>query len=187
MKLVRAIFLACIIGGFAVLFFALTPSRQLMEEPGESAGVDTKEDIRVEGLRYSEWEGDRLLWSMEAERVRYRHKEKKADLEEVAVTFFPAAGGKMFLWAKLVDFDLETGDLVAKGSIRGKSDQGYTFSTERLFYDSGERTVTTDDKVTLEKDRLTIQGIGMKGSLVDHRFQLLSSVNAVFAPRGSAP
>lgn len=187
MKFVRAIFLACILGGFAVLFFALTPPRHLMEQEGERTVPETNEDILVEGLRYSEWEGDRLLWSMEAERVRYRHKEKKADLEEVDVTFFPATRGKMFLWARQVDFDLETGNLVAQGSIRGKSDQGYTFSTERLFYDGSDRTVSTDDKVTLEKDRLTIEGVGMKGSLADHRFRLLSAVNAVFAPRGSTP
>jgi LPS export ABC transporter protein LptC len=93
----------------------------------------------------------------------------------------------MFLWAKFVDYDVQTRDLTARDSVRGKSDQGYDFFTESLVYDVDRREVETDDKVTLEKDRLTIQGKGMKGSLAEHRFQLLSAVRAVFAPQRAAP
>jgi len=124
---------------------------------------------------------------MGAERTRYHHQEKKASLEQVEVTFFPATGGKMLLWANLVDYDVQTKDLNASDSVRGKSDQGYDFVTESLLYDGDKREVSTDDKVTLEKDRLTIQGTGMKGSLADHKFRLLSEVRAVFSPQGIVP
>jgi LPS export ABC transporter protein LptC len=121
---------------------------------------------------------------MGAERTRYHHKEKRATLEDVEVTFFPASGGKMLLWANLVDYDVRTKDLKATDSVRGTSDQGYDFTTESLLYDGDKREVMTDDKVTLEKDRLTIQGKGLEGSLKDHRFRLLSEVRAVFSPQG---
>jgi LPS export ABC transporter protein LptC len=186
LKVVKGILLACIIGGFAALFFVLSPSRDLAEGKGEAAVPETDEDILLKGLRFAEWEGDRLSWSMKAERTRYHHDQKKATLEEVEVTFFPTSGGKMLLWAEVVDYDLETRDLAARQSVRGRSDQGYVFVTENLFYDGHEREVSTDDKVTLEKDRLTIQGVGMKGSLRDHRFRLLSGVSAVFSPQGAA-
>ncbi len=187
MKVVRGIFLCCIIGGFAALFFVLSPSQRLMEGREESGGLETEEDILVEGLLFSEWEEDRLIWSMGAERTRYHHPKKKASLEQVEVTFFPATGGKMLLWANLVDYDVQTKDLKASDSVRGKSDQGYDFVTESLLYDGDKREVSTDDKVTLEKDRLTIQGRGMKGSLADHKFRLLSEVRAVFSPQGIVP
>ena len=141
----------------------------------------------VKGLRFSEWEEGRRVWSMEAERARYRHSEKTASFDEVEVTFFPASGGKMLLLAKLVDYHLQTKELAARESVRGRSDQGYVFFTESLFYNGDRREVTTNDKVTLEKDRLTIQGVGMKGSLADHKFRLLSAVSAVFAPQGTLP
>ncbi len=187
MKVVRGIFLCCIIGGFAALFFVLSPSQRLMEGREESGGLETEEDILVEGLLFSEWEEDRLIWSMGAERTRYHHQKKKASLEQVEVTFFTATGGKMLLWANLVDYDVQTKDLKASDSVRGKSDQGYDFVTESLLYDGDKREVSTDDKVTLEKDRLTIQGTGMKGSLADHKFRLLSEVRAVFSPQGIVP
>jgi len=186
LKVVRGVLLACIIIGFAALFFVLSPSQNLMEGQGEAVAPETDEDILLKGLRYSEWEGDRLSWSMKAERTRYHHDQKKATLEAVEVTFFPSSGGKMFLWAGLVDYDLETRNLVARESVRGRSDQGYVIVTENLFYDGHKREVSTDDKVTLEKDRLTIQGVGMKGSLRDHRFRLLSAVSAAFSPQGAA-
>ena len=119
---------------------------------------------------------------MKAEHSRYHHEGEKASLEQVEVTFFPATGGKMLLWAKQVDCDVRTRDLMAHGSVRGKSDQGYVFSTESLLYDSDKREVRTGDKVSLEKDRLTIQGTGMEGSLADHNFRLLSAVRALFTP-----
>ena len=156
-----------------------------MEGQGEAAAPEPDEDILLKGLQYSEWEGDRLSWSMVAERTRYHHDQKKATLEVVEVTFFPASGGKMFLWAGVVDYDLETKNLAARESVRGRSDQGYVFFTESLLYDGHKREVSTDDKVTLEKDRLTIQGVGMKGSLGDHKFRLLSAVSAVFSPQGT--
>jgi len=187
LKVIRAIFLCCIIGGFAALFFVLSPSRRPLEGGAEPVGIETEEDILVEGIRFSEWEEDRLVWQMGAERTRYHHKEKKANLEQVEVTFFPATGGKMLLWANLVDYDVRTKGLRASDSVRGKSDQGYDFTTESLLYDGDKREVTTDDQVTLVKDRLTIQGTGMQGSLADHRFRLLSEVRAVFSPQGIVP
>ena len=184
MKFVRAVFLCCIIGGFAALFFVLSPSQRSRIGNEDSGGIETEEDILVEGIQFSEWDEGRLIWRMGAERTRYHHKEKRASLEEVEVTFFPATGGKMLLWANLVDYDVRTKGLRATDSVRGKSDQGYDFATESLVYDGNRREVTTDDKVTLEKDRLTIQGTGMRGSLRDHRFRLLSGVRAVFSPQG---
>jgi len=187
LKVVRAIFLCCIIGGFAALFFVLSPSHRPQVGGEESRGIETEEDILVEGIQFSEWEEDRLVWQMGAERARYHHKEKKASLDQVEVTFFPATGGKMLLWANLMDYDVRSKGLIARDSVRGKSDQGYDFATESLLYDGEKREVTTDDKVTLEKDRLTIQGTGMQGSLVDHKFRLLSEVRAVFSPQGIVP
>ncbi len=187
MKIVRGVFLACIIGGFAALFFTLSGPRRLAEGDGETRVVETEEDVLVEGLRFTEWREDRQTWSMTAERTRYHHKEKRASLEHVEVTFLPAEGGSMRMWAKAVDYDLQTRELMARDSVRGKSDQGYAFSTESLLYRGDEREVATDDQVTLEKDRLTIQGTGMQGSLVDHKFRLLSNVRAAFAPQGNSP
>jgi len=187
LKVVRGIFLCCILVGFAALLFMLSPSPRKAMEQGQRGGIETEEDILVEGLTFSEWEEDRLSWSMDAESGRYYHKEERASFEDAAATFFPSAGGKMKLWAKTVDYDLQARVLMARDSVKGKSDQGYDFSTTSLVYEGATRQVRTDDKVTLEKDRLTIQGTGMKGSLTDHTFRLLSDVRAVFIPQGTVP
>jgi LPS export ABC transporter protein LptC len=187
LNIARAVFFCCLVVAVAALFFGPIPSQRPTEEGEGTAGIETEEDIVVEGIGFSEWEEDRLVWTMEAERSWYRHAEEKARLEQVEVTFFPPGGGRMLLWATFVDYDVQTRDLWARESVRGRSDQGYDFTTESLLYDADEREVKTDDKVTLEKDRLTIQGTGMKGSLAEHRFHLLSAVRAEFAPQMTVP
>lgn len=169
------------------MLFLLRPSPRKGEVQGQGGGIETQEDILVEGLTFSEWEEARLSWSMDAESGRYYHKQEEASFEDVAATFFPADGGKMKLWAKSVDYDLQSRVLKARDSVRGESDQGYDFETSSLVYEGATREVRTDDKVTLEKDRLTIQGTGMKGSLTNHTFRLLSDVRAVFVPQGTVP
>jgi LPS export ABC transporter protein LptC len=187
LRVVRGILLACIIGGFVALFSVLNPPPNRMEGGEEVQGLETDEDILVEGLHYSEWEEDRVFWSMKAERALYHHQRKQVTFEQVEVTFFPSREGKMLLWANIVEYDLDSRNLVVREAVRGKSDQGYVFVTESLYYDGSKREVTTDDKVALEKDRLTIQGVGMEGSLVDHKFRILSGVHAVFSPQGTVP
>lgn len=184
MKVFRGIFLASLVAGFAALFVALNPGPRPTEEGDKGAEIETEGDILVEGLRFSEWEEDRRVWSMDAKRSRYDYDGQKATLDQVGVTFFPPEGAKMHLRADRIDYDLETRRLAARGDVQGKSDQGYVFSTESLLYDSDARVVSTSDQVTLEKDRLTIQGRGMEGSLADHRFRLMTAVRAVFVPRG---
>ncbi len=184
MKALKRIFLASLVAGFAGLFLLLNSGRGPTGEKDEGRGLETEGDILVDGLRFSEWEEDRRVWTLDAERSRYDYEAQRATLEQVVVTFCPPEGAKMVLSANLIDYDLGARRVRARGAVQGKSDQGYGFSTESLLYDTDARAVSTSDQVTFEKDRLTIQGTGMEGSLADHRFRLLKAVRAVFVPQG---
>jgi len=80
----------------------------MMEGADDVEKVEPEEDILVDGIHFTEWEEDRLDWVMNAERGRYYHEIERVDFEAVEVTFFPAAGGKLVLWADKVEYDLET-------------------------------------------------------------------------------
>ena len=147
----------------------------------------SEEDVAAETIQYSEWKGENKIWTLNAQRGRYHHKAKKASFEEAFVTFFSPEVGKMNLWAKAVFYDIETGDIKARGEVRGKSEEGYEFFTETLDYHAEKRIVDTEDKVRLQKDRLTLIGVGMRGFLEENRFNLLSSVAARFSPQATVP
>ncbi len=182
----RTFLLMILIGGFAAFFYLLIAARNPLEQEQE-VSLHSDEDVQIEGLQFSEWKGERRLWVLDAKKSKYNHKENKASFKDVEVMFFPQEGGWMELKAKELFYDRVTGDMIAIGDVNGDSNQGYHFLTEGLLYNADKRIVDTEDKVTLEKDRLVLEGIGMKGFLDQHRFMLLSSVRAVFSPRGTEP
>ncbi len=183
----RFLFLLCIAGGFIALFSRIGPSRRPAGEEGEGARPETAEDLVVDNLHYAEWKGEELVWVLDARLGKYYHDGSEARLKDVKVTFLSSSGRKVFLEADDVVYAVETGNLVARGDVRGRTGDGIRFTTTTLSFDGETREVRTADKVTLEKDRLTIVGVGMKGSLERRRFVLLSSVRAVFSPRGTGP
>ena len=179
MKILRSLILIFLLGGFALLFYEIMPSTGPKEE--REKRIQTDESIRLEGLHYMEWKDDTLSWVLDAKNAVFRHRVNKAFFKGVAVVFYPETGGKMHLYANNVIYDNETQDLAAEGKVWGESDQGYRFYTKSIFYHADKKEVSTQDKVTFKKDRLTIRGVGMAGSVADHRFDLLSSVKAEFS------
>ena len=112
----------------------------------------------------------------------YYHVEHRAHLVDVEVTLHGDGGGNMRMKADTVSYDTESRVLTAQGNVQGESDQGYSFFTASLTYDMDSREVETIDKVTIRKDRLSIEGLGMRGSLRENNFILFSEVRAEFAP-----
>jgi len=179
LKILRSFILIFLLGGFALLLYEIIPSKDAKEEVKNS--IQTDESIRLEGLYYTEWKDDRLSWVLDANNAVFRHRENEAVFKGVAVVFYPDTGGRMHLHADQVVYDNGTRDLTAEGKVWGESDQGYRFYTNRIFYDAEAEEVSTQDKVTFKKDRLIIRGVGVAGSVADHRFELLSAVRAEFS------
>lgn len=181
----RSLLLMPLTGVFILLLQAVAPAGNPVEEPEGGPGITTGQNIRVEGLHYTEWKGGKVLWELLSPGADYYHVEHLARLEDVEVTLHSDGNSKMRLEADTVSYDTETGILTAEGNVRGESDQGYKFLTASLVYDIDSREVNTLDKVTIRKDRLFIEGLGMKGSLRDNNFALYSEVRAEFAPEVS--
>lgn len=182
MKVIRGFFLIALLTGFAWLFWTLARETGRDGKVEELAGMQADEDIGVEGVSFFEWKRDELVWALDAKKMKYYHQEKRVDFEDVDVSFQVPAGGTLQIKAKTIRYDTETGNLIAEGEVKGKNDQGYQFVTDTLAYDADKREVQTPDKVTLRKDRLTIEGIGMQGFLERRRIELGSSVRAHLLP-----
>ena len=182
----RTLFLLLLIGGFSLLFYQFTSSKHPLDVADEIYSR-TDEDARIEGLHYKEWKDGALTWILDAHVAKYFHQAGVAGFEDAAVTFLPKTGDRISLHAKKVLYDVNTRLLTAEGGVSGESEQGFRFFTRALSYKADEKEVSTPDKVTLEKDRLIIEGVGMEGSLKEQRFVLLSSVRALFTPAEPQP
>ena len=161
------------------------PTKDPLDEAEKRVRGASDEDIRMEELQYKEWKGEELTWVLDARTAKYYYKKEEVRFQDVDVIFSPTSEGRIFLHAKKVFYDMSDRLLRAEGEISGENEQGLQLRTDRLFYKADQKEVNTPDKVTFQKDRLLIEGIGMKGSLKDRRFVLLSSVRAVFSPVAS--
>ncbi len=186
MRNTRTFLLVILIVGFAAFFYLLGGARNPKGQ-GKVVPLQSDEDVKIDGLKFSEWSGERRIWVLDAKKGKFNHKDNKANFQGVEVVFSPPEGGWMEMQARELVYDSITGDMIAKGDVEGESNKGYRFFTEGLFYYAEQRIVNTEDKVTLKKDRLILEGIGMKGFLEHNRFELFSSVRAVFSPMGAEP
>jgi LPS export ABC transporter protein LptC len=98
------------------------------------------------------------------------------------VVYFEPSGEKIHLRAERAFYDNRSRLLTATGNVDAESDRGYRFQTQTVYYNARDKQMSSQDKVTFRTDRLSIEGVGIDGSLRDQRFVLLSEVKAVFLP-----
>jgi LPS export ABC transporter protein LptC len=136
------------------------------------------EDILIEGVRYFELQGVRTNWFFDAKDAKFFQNRNVLQLDAVKATYYAPSGGRMVLTAARGYYETDSQNLRGEGGVTGTSDQGYQFWTESLDYDASTKEIYTPDKVTMKTDRLTIEGVGLKGSLETRTVHMLSSVKA---------
>jgi len=136
------------------------------------------EDILIEGVRHFELKGDSILWSVDAKEARFFQPKNIVQFDDITATFHQSEGGELTLFAKRGCYEINTRNMSAEGDVMGIGDQGYEFWTQNLTYEASTKEIYAPDKVTLKKDRLTIEGVGLKGSLDTKTIQILSSIKA---------
>jgi LPS export ABC transporter protein LptC len=59
------------------------------------------------------------------------------------------------------EYDTETGELVLKGDLKGKTDNGYTFETQSAVYNQKRGSLQTDELVEISGPFFSIRGRGL--------------------------
>jgi LPS export ABC transporter protein LptC len=179
-RYVQAVFLLFLLGGFFLLLYYIGVSGTSREIDGIE-WREAEEDVHLDGVHFKEWKKGTLLWDLEAQTAKYYHKQERAFFHGVSLMFHPPEDGvSMTLHADTVVYDMGPRLLKAEGNVWGEGEQGFRFYTDSLSYEVDKKSLKSQDKVVLKKDRLTIEGKGLTGSLIDQTFVLLSSVRTVF-------
>lgn len=166
-------------GGIAVFLYVVQADKR--ERTADLAGKGDEggeEDILVEGVRHFEFDGGALRWTIQAKTARFFQAGNLIRFDTVTAVFYAPEGGTMELSALRGYYDTATGHIGAEGDVIGKSDDGYEFRTQRVKYEPATRSIHGEDKVTLRKDRVTIEGVGLEGSVERRSIKVLSSVKA---------
>ena len=151
-------------GGVKVAAGQAKPSTEAPSGSGPNAAI---ERFRIRETR----KGERL-WDVEADRAEVFEERGIAVLTRVVhpvqITIYRGQE-RLVIFAEKAVVDLKTKDLQLIGHVRCESSQGARVFSESLNWSAGNRKITTDAPVVIERAGLQIRGKGMEADTVLER------------------
>ncbi|MFW5975198.1 MAG: LPS export ABC transporter periplasmic protein LptC [Desulfosalsimonas sp.] len=108
-------------------------------------------DLSVKGFNHTATSQGRTSWILSAESARMFSDRNRAELTDVDVTFFTENRSSVHLTAQKGEFNTETKNMSASGSVLGRH-KGYILTTESLHYTSESNIIDTDAPVSVAGD-----------------------------------
>ncbi|MGH7423091.1 MAG: LPS export ABC transporter periplasmic protein LptC [Candidatus Methylomirabilales bacterium] len=151
-------------GGVKVAAEQAKPSTEAPSGSGPNAAI---ERFRIRETR----KGERL-WDVEADRAEVFEERGIAVLTRVVhpvqITIYRGKE-QLVTFADKAVVDLKTKNLQLSGRVRCESSEGTRIFSESLHWSAGNRKITTDAPVVIEKAGFQIQGKGMEADTVLER------------------
>jgi len=168
-------------GGVKVAAGQAKPSTEAPSGSGPNAAI---ERFRIRETR----KGERL-WDVEADRAEVFEERGIAVLTRVVhpvqITIYWDKGQLVTFSEKAV-VDLKTKNLQLSGRVRCESSEGTRIFSESLNWSAGNRKITTDAPVVIEKAGVQIRGKGMEADTVLERMIIRERITSQVTLSGRA-
>jgi len=168
-------------GGVEVAAGQARPSTEAPSGSGPNAAI---ERFRIRETR----KGERL-WDVEADRAEVFEERGIAVLTRVVhpvqITIYWDKGQLVTFSEKAV-VDLKTKNLQLSGRVRCESSEGTRIFSESLNWSAGNRKITTDAPVVIEKAGVQIRGKGMEADTVLERMIIRERITSQVTLSGRA-
>lgn len=130
--------------------------------PSALSGKDAPEGMRLEDIHYSHADPDsKTTWLMDAVEVTFSMDRRFMSFRDFRLKVQPQDRPRLELTGQRGDYDTETGTMVLKGDLKGKTDNGYTFETEYAVYNQKKGDLETHEPVAITGPFFSIQGRGL--------------------------
>ena len=142
--------------------------------------ADLPQQLDLTKLTYVDSQGKRRAMVLQAEDARVMPRTEQVVLRAVALQLATAdESGHLKLSCQHGQLDLQSGDFVGIGSVRGSTPDGRRFETERLHYDHKAGLVTTDAPVVIRDKSGTLRGGGFLYQVKEGRLKLTGGAQVV--------
>lgn len=118
-------------------------------------------------------------WSLQAAAARHYRDEDRIELQDLVVQYFHDNGTAYRLSGSRGELNTKTRDLIVSGGVAGVLPDKTTIRTESMHYDHGHRIIRTDDRVTIDRGTVKLEGTGMIVDLKSQKLSLLGDVQAL--------
>ena len=121
------------------------------DEPGETSpqGPDTGVEQLMRGAHLVETREGEKEWELWAETATSYKEKAQWALQTVKTRFFGKDGVHFTVTGERGTVQVQTKDMIVKGSVRIRSSNGYVFKTEEVEYKSEERRLVAPQAVTM--------------------------------------
>jgi len=147
---------------------------------GPALGQERVSTLDLTELTYVGSKGDKSDIVLAAQSARVLPEREQVLLGEVDLSVAgPGSQAGLQLTCAHGELDLESGNFVGIGDVKGQTSDGRHFETERFQYDHEAGLVTTDAPVLIRGGTGTLRGRGFRYGVKDGRLQLLGGAQVV--------
>lgn len=175
--------LSVLLGG--VLIYLLLTNSTASPPTATAPGTINQADAIISKFTFTQTKGDKVQWQVDAQQARLFEQEKRAVLDDVAVTLFGVQGKELTVHGDEGTLNTETKNfLLANRSepLVIYTQSGYIIYTNHLAWTDQTREIRTQDPVHIVGHGLDVKGRGLLGHLDTEEFEVLEDVHVDLAP-----
>jgi len=136
-------------------------------------------DLSLEKVHYTQTEGGRRRWTLDADSAAYQREAGLISLQNVEMVFFEAGRfAEVKMTAAEGLFHQQEERVEVWGDVEIATDQDQHFFTEHLRYEQGSELVISDQEVRMVSPQLELSGEGFRLELGSGNMSLQRDVHA---------
>ena len=161
-----------------VISFKDGSKKEIIPEAQKKEAASDEADVKLEKVTYSTVNEDNIKeWELKADSARYFEDRELLFLEAVEVTLY--SDDKIYhLTGDEGRFNTKTRDIEIKGQVKVVMPDSTKLRTETLNYDHQKKLMTSEDKVSITRGKVTIKGVGVVINLNEKKLLILDKVRA---------
>jgi len=172
------LFVAC---GFWLLAF----------RPGDDIPSSTRESFRetpqakLKDIHLVEMRGDQRMWEANADQVQIfeqRNITRISKMQRQIKLVLYQDENALTCYADEGEIDNQSKEVNLQGNLMAQSREGTTVWTDSVLWSPQSKKLSTDKQVTIKREGLIVQGLGMEADLALEEVKILSHITSSFDP-----
>jgi len=165
---------------FLVVGTALKDSgnKEVVPEKMQEDADSDNANIKLKNVNYNTVNENNIkVWDLKADSAMYYKDRERLLLEGVDVSFY--SDGKVYsLTGNTGEYNTKTRDIEINGQVVGVLPDSTELRTDTLRYNHQKRIMTTNDKISIKRGNISIDGVGVIINLEDKKMLILDKVRA---------
>jgi LPS export ABC transporter protein LptC len=177
-KYAKGAVLITVLGLSAVLIVGIWKGKTRKEERATPGEGTSGAEMMLTDMDYTEMEGGKRVWTLNASEAKYYQNEHKSILTNVHLTFLLKDGEEINLKSREGVLFAGTKNIELWGAVHADLPRGYKISTERVFYEHKNRRVSSETPVHLSGPQVRLDGARWEYIIPEYRAVIEGGVQA---------